>query len=799
MIRFHLNAPAIVLSLLLMLPIVAHAQWKLDGARVTSEWSHELDFDAIPDGAGGVIIAWRDLRSGSNYRIYVQRVNALGVNQWAFNGVALTTVSDQGAPKLVSDGAGGVIVTWHDLRNGNYDIYAQRVNATGVPQWTPGGVAICLNPESQQNPRIVSDSAGGAIIAWEDNRHLTYDLYAQRINASGVVQWTAGGRPMFVDAFYQDSLVMAANGLGGATLAWIDYQFVDMRVVGARVNSSGTVLDPAGLVVCWAPGYKYELAITSDGANGAIVAWTDTRSGVSPHLYAQRIASSGYLWWTTDGEPISTAGYVVDLDIISDGSDGAIISWSDFRNTVDHDIFAQRINGQGVQHWPANGVPISTAPFNQLQSAVIPDGAGGAIVTWMDLRRGTVYGDIYAARVNNSGSTTWAYGGLPLCTDVAHQRDPSAVSDGADGAIVVWEDFRGSGNSDLYAQRIEKRGYWGRPEPLAESANDIPGDQGGKVAVNWVASGQDIYDQQVVLHYSVWRATDVDPAAEAMVSSAEEIGPDFQGVAFRRDVDAAGDEYYWEWVGNQAAIYSPRYSFAASTRSDSTSQGSADHFFQVLAHTWNSFVFWTSNVVSGRSLDNLAPAAPLYLTAQRVGADVQLRWNRPGAPDLRDYAIYRATASGVTPVTGNFLASAEDTVLVDASAPAMALYYIVTAYDVHENESDPSNEANVGATTNVGNVPAINALTVLQNYPNPFTGTADLEIGLPRESDVSIQIYDVAGRMVRSEQRSRMSAGWQRVSLSDRGNDGKPLASGVYFYRVTAAGQTVTRKMVIAR
>jgi hypothetical protein len=385
-----------------------------------------------------------------------------------------------------------------------------------------------------------------------------------------------------------------------------------------------------------------------------------------------------------------------------------------------------------------------------------------------------------------------------LCTAVAHQRDPFAVSDGGDGAIVVWEDYR-SGNSNLHAQRIEKRGYWGRPEPLAESAADVPGDQGGKVAVNWIASGQDVYDSQVVAHYSVWRATDVEPAAAAMVSSAEEIGPDFQGAAYRRDVDAAGDEYYWEWVGNQAAIYSPRYSFAASTRSDSTSQGNADHFFQVLAHTWSNFVHWTSNVVSGRSVDNLAPAAPLLLTAQRVGADVQLRWNRPGAPDLRDYAIYRATSTGVTPVPGNFLASAEDTVLVDANAPATPLHYIVTAYDVHENESDPSNEANVGATTNVGNTPAINALTVLQNYPNPFNGTTELSLGLPRESDVSIQIYDVAGRLVRNERVPRVSAGWQRVSLSDRGNDGTPLASGVYFYRVNASGSTVTKKMVIAR
>ncbi|MCI0451967.1 MAG: T9SS type A sorting domain-containing protein, partial [Candidatus Latescibacteria bacterium] len=111
----------------------------------------------------------------------------------------------------------------------------------------------------------------------------------------------------------------------------------------------------------------------------------------------------------------------------------------------------------------------------------------------------------------------------------------------------------------------------------------------------------------------------------------------------------------------------------------------------------------------------------------------------------------------------------------------------------------PSNEASVGATTNVGNTPPITALTVLQNHPNPFAGSTDLDIGLPTRGDVSIQIYDVAGRVVREEMRRGQSAGWSRLTWDGRGGDGKPLASGVYFYRVGAAGQTVTRKMVIAR
>ena len=65
-------------------------------------------------------------------------------SQWTADGVALcTAANDQINPQIVSDGSGGAIITWQDYRGGNYDIYAQRVNASGAVQWTADGVAVC--------------------------------------------------------------------------------------------------------------------------------------------------------------------------------------------------------------------------------------------------------------------------------------------------------------------------------------------------------------------------------------------------------------------------------------------------------------------------------------------------------------------------------------------------------------------------------------------------------------------------------------------------------------------------------
>jgi hypothetical protein len=106
---------------------------------------------------------------------------------------------------------------------------------------------------------------------------------------------------------------------------------------------------------------------------------------------------------------------------------------------------------------------------------------------------------------------------------------------------------------------------------------------------------------------------------------------------------------------------------------------------------------------------------------------------------------------------------------------------------VHSNQSDPSNEAAVGAVTGAGGTPPLTELQVLPNYPNPFSVSTQIDVGLPGASDISVEVFDVAGRKV-DDCCARCGAGWRKISLSPRDNSGHALASGVYFYRVRAAG-----------
>lgn len=167
-----------VLMLALVPSASAFASWQVDGNPISVATGDQSSPQIISDGAGGAILTWIDSRSG-NYDIYVQRVNASGAVQWAANGIAICTATgDQYSPRIVSDGAGGAIVTWEEV---SLYVHAQRVNASGVVQWATGGVVLSKATATQWNSRSISDGAGGAIVTWADRRSGDVDIYAQRV------------------------------------------------------------------------------------------------------------------------------------------------------------------------------------------------------------------------------------------------------------------------------------------------------------------------------------------------------------------------------------------------------------------------------------------------------------------------------------------------------------------------------------------------------------------------------------------------------------------------------------------
>ena len=117
---------------LLFAAVPAHAGWMKNGTPVCNASNVEERIAAIEDGAGGIIMVWEDLR-GSDRDIYVQKLDEFGNAVWRIDGVPVcTATADQWFPQLCSDGNGGAIITWDDMRGASRDIYAQRVASNGL-------------------------------------------------------------------------------------------------------------------------------------------------------------------------------------------------------------------------------------------------------------------------------------------------------------------------------------------------------------------------------------------------------------------------------------------------------------------------------------------------------------------------------------------------------------------------------------------------------------------------------------------------------------------------------------------
>ncbi len=398
--------------------LICHA-WPVSGEIFIGSGSAQ---QLVSDDAGGAIMVWEN-------PVFAQRIDHQGTILWSSTGISICTVSgNQLNPQLVSDGAGGAIIVWQDDRSDttgqdeNYDIYSQRVNSNGSTLWILNGVAICTAANNQINPTLVSDGSGGSIITWQDDRNGNFDIYAQRVSSTGSTLWTINGIGICTIGFSynQENPKLVSDGSGGAIITW-QGDTATFDIYAQRVSSKGSTLwTPNGVSICNASGDQINPQLISDASGGAIIVWQDNRSGTE-HIYTQRVSSSGSTLWSLNGIAICTAvnGQFTPV-LIPDELGGAIIAWEDDRNVNESNVedegssvnvFGQHITSQGSTLWVPNGINLMGGYFTS--PSIVSDGLGGAVVSalnWdyaIEIIDYWVPGNIAVSRVNNLGSQIW--------------------------------------------------------------------------------------------------------------------------------------------------------------------------------------------------------------------------------------------------------------------------------------------------------------------------------------------------------------------------------------------------------
>jgi len=438
------------------------SDWDIYGARVTpqgtvldpagsaiSQVTDDQCAPAVASDGTSFLVVWQDYRNDFHGDIYGARVTPQGTLLDPAGIVITQAASDQCSPALSIDGA-GFLVAWQDHHDDFLgDIHGARVSSEGTVLDTTS-IVISKAGNNQYSPAIAFDG-DNCLVVWEDARSgAGFDIYGARVTPQGVVLDSAG-TVVSRAARNQRSPALGFDGTD-YLLAWRDYRSgSDWDIYGARVTPSGAVLDSAGIAVSTATAWQVLPTLAFGGAS-FLVAWQDSRGGGSYDIYGARV--------TPEGTVLDPTGFVISQatsdqctpSVAFDGADFLVV-WQDDRGGTDWDVYGARVSPEGLMLDSA-AFAVSRATGDQCIPAVGFNGAD-FLVVWQDFRGGNGY-DIYGARVTSQGMVVDT-AGFAISRATNDQCVPSVASDGVN-FLVVWEDYRGGSNYDIYGARVTPDG-----------------------------------------------------------------------------------------------------------------------------------------------------------------------------------------------------------------------------------------------------------------------------------------------------------------------------------------------------
>jgi hypothetical protein len=733
-------------------------------------------------------------------------VNSAGVVQWIPNGVAVSAAfSNQSAPAIASDAAGGAIIAWLDQRSGSEDIYAQRMGYNGFPQWTANGVPVCAATGNQENPAIADDGSHGAVLAWEDLRSGSRDIYAQRMTATGeqcafvVTKTTDDDTPGTLRA-----AIRQTNAIPG--LQTVSFNIPGPGSQTILLNSQlPAITDDLVMDGFTQPGATPNTNPVGSACNAHIIIDIDggftsdgfkfqapgTLRGVALHAFTGSDV-------VVQADPVVIEGNYIGLD--SDGFGG-------YQNHTGILIQANNCHVGGATaaarnvitetSYSSTGIQIEGAWYTQIAGNYIgskPDltSAGEGNTTGILIEGG--------GRSNTVGFWNDFAPDPQQANIIAYNYTAISIV----GAGTIDNGVFGNSFRNNTAMGIDLGGDFRTPNDIGD------GDDGPNHMQNFpvvsAATGSQVTGvmhgapgASVILHF-YWTSScypgngdkymgsmtvDLNGAGDApfTFTPAQPIPPSYVTANTR------------DWFGNTSemsdCIYAVNTPGGANVMvplvdANGTSRGTAT-FAQVTSGN-NTFVvnpFTPAVPVSGYAIGNPNNPAIYYdiytLAGYSGGVDVCLKYDEnsiPG-PEANLVLLHYENSMWRNVTTSRDLVNNMICGHVTTLSP-----FVIGAV----------------TTTGVNDEPIPNRFALHGNVPNPFNPTTTIRYDVPRGgADVNITVYDVSGRLVRELVNEHRAPGNWSVEWNGEDDRGARVASGVYFYRMRAGEFVETRKMVLLK
>jgi hypothetical protein len=632
-------------------------------------------------------------------------------------------------------------------------------------QWGPAGVTVCTPP--CESPLVVSDGAGGCFVGWNDLRTGDYDVYVQHLDATGrrVANWPEKGFPICTAVNAQGLRAMAADGLGGAFLAWVDERADTIGIYVGRVQDNGTLSSgwPVNGVRVMAHFLDDSPQIFADSSGGVYVAVRDFRTTLGPtgrDIYVQHLDAFGHPapGWGADGKPVALApGHQDKFRSCRDGTGGLYFVW-DVDGSGHNNVHCQRVlpNGDPAPGWPSSGKQL----YPGLGTAgVVPRIVGGATIVVVDAGTNSFLDlSYYTLGVDADGNRAgpWASGPKAMVDALGDTRDMIVVPDGAGGLYGTWMDSRNynASASDVFVQRI---------------------DGSGNPASGWPANGVPAI---VGPGFDGAGITAADIHGGAYVVADVEVGIDDDWVAHLTGTGTVAGG----WTpGGQAALSSPTHTGAPPAIAADDRGGAFVALEQLYPPSSSHAIV----------VQHFGGDVPTGTTASMVAADafsdhVALDWFAAGT--LASATVERHVESGDWQRLATVLSDGTGHLryLDSAVTPGMRYAYRLTYSAGGALEHTP--EAWV-------NVPVLARFALAGAVPNPAPGrNLRVMFSLPSWQPAELELYDLTGRRVSARDVGTLGPGEHSLQLAAD----MRISPGMYWLRLSQGSERSTARIVVA-
>lgn len=379
--------------------------WEYDGRVPVSASGASNQFfpDVEVDSTDNFFVVWSDTRNGY-YDIYAKKLDPNGNEIWP-NDVRINSsnITDpQSHPRAAVDSNDNLLVVWQNTMDGNSDLYVQKIDQNGNKLWA-NDQKVNLDDVlvNQRNPALETDSSGNIIVSWEDDRNGNWDIYAQKLGPGGNRSWVSDAR-VDSDNTGSDQLQPVIKVLNNDdfVVVWTSESSSSSAIYAQKLAPDGAKLWANEVhVAVNQESYKYDPKVAVGNSDSLYIIWS------SDEIYGQKLDANGSRLWLTDVRFTSTFSWPGKADLVTDSSENVFIVWVNWLEG----IHLQKFNSAGSPIWSSvKNIFIGRYTgrrFANIFPSIDLESNGNSLVVWDTDYFGNT--DSFAQKIDSTGNKIW--------------------------------------------------------------------------------------------------------------------------------------------------------------------------------------------------------------------------------------------------------------------------------------------------------------------------------------------------------------------------------------------------------